>query len=242
MGSTEEISSVSGPMMPTSRSPSSSWWTAGTASVESHPVSAYVTASWRPRTPPAPLIAVSATCAPWSMARPSGARMPVKHERTPKPIVPLLVVLIGLAVAPPLHAATASSTAAQQAHPRRDGARRRSSRLPPGLVPLARSAGSLIMSTSDWRRRRRPVTAVQHDHRDVVRLPAPHPLEEPLDHLVGVRAVPDRVGQLGDVRSPVSGVNEPVRVDEQRVSRPQEHPVLRVVRARCAERPRAGLQ
>src|SRR5215472_11089564 len=84
------------------------------------------------------------------MARPSGARMPVKQESTPKPIVPLFVVLIELAVGLAPQDAMTRTTAAPQAHlPAARDVRCGPLGLPRSRIPREHSARSLTLSTSD---------------------------------------------------------------------------------------------
>src|SRR5487761_314063 len=82
IGSTPLISWVSGPITPLMVLVSI-WLVAVTPSATSQEVSPVTSCTLRPSTPPAELISVWATLAPWSMAWPRLASLPVKQERTP---------------------------------------------------------------------------------------------------------------------------------------------------------------
>jgi hypothetical protein len=82
IGSTPLISWVSGPITPLMFLVSI-WFVAVTPSATSQLVSPVTSCTFRPSTPPAALISLWATLAPWSIACPRLARRPVKQERTP---------------------------------------------------------------------------------------------------------------------------------------------------------------
>src|SRR6266851_7381618 len=87
IGSTPLISWVSGPITPL-MDLVSIWLTAVTPSATSQLVSPVTSCTFRPFTPPAALIWLWATLAPWIIAWPRLASRPVKQDRTPYVIEP----------------------------------------------------------------------------------------------------------------------------------------------------------